>query len=157
MRHLSLLLGGMLLFSGCEEEFTPVPNPDFVYFLVEDPDHANNDSFVLALLNDEDIQTAREMVEDPDKLQIVLAKITRDPRINYYRNRDLINDQDWSWHVSEFLGFYDNTIEIYDGWPTYVEENYEEWVANTKGSGTQGVIGFWSYVITREVEPSELE
>jgi hypothetical protein len=97
------------------------------------------------------------MVEDPDKRQIVLAKITRDPRINYYRNRDLISDRDWSWHVSEFLGFYDHTIEIYDGWPTYVEENYEEWVANTKGSGTLGVIGFWSYVITREVEASELE
>lgn len=146
------------LFTSCQEdEFTPVPNPNFVYFLVEDPNHGNNDSFILALADAEDIATARAMVDDPSLRQIVLAKITKNKRVSYYRNRDLINDKDWSWHISEFLGFVDNTIEIYDGWPQYVEDNYKEWVTNTKGDGTEGVIGFWSYVITEEVDPSELE
>ena len=146
----------MLVFASCEENFKPVPNPAFVYFKVEDPDHANNDSYILALDDPEDIELAREMVIDPSKRQIVLAEITRSPHINYYRNRDLINNKDWSWHVAKFLGFYDMTIEIYDGWPKYVEDNYTEWVANTKGTGSNGVIGFWSYVITEEVDPEEL-
>ena len=151
-----LIVSFLLVLVSCEEQFEPTPNPNFVYFLVEDPDHANNDSFILALEDADEIELAREMVADPAKRQIVLASITRDPHINYYRNRDLINEKDWSWHVAEFLGFYDNTIEIYDGWPLYVEDNYNAWVANTKGSGKQGIIGFWSYVITEEVSPSEL-
>jgi len=119
----------------CEEEVKPTPNPNFVYFMVEDPDHSNNDAFILALTDPDDIAEAREMVTDVSKRKIILAEITKDNKVNYHVNRDLINNHDWSWHIAEFLGFYDNTIEIYDGWPTYVEENYNEWVANTKGSG----------------------
>jgi hypothetical protein len=160
MRKIAKSVAGifLILFFSCnpDTEFEPVPNPDFVYFLVEDPAGGNNDSYILPLVNPEHIAQARAMIADPANVKIVLAEITKDPRINYYRNKDLLNNKNWSWHVAEFLGFYDTTIEIYDGWPQYVEDNYTEWVKNTKGSGSRGIIGFWSYYITREVPASEL-
>lgn len=160
MRVVFSILFTLSLFISCSEEenkFIPVPNPNFVYFLVEDPDNVHNDSFILALEDEDDIAEARAMVEDPALRKIVLAEITKDPHVNYYRNRDLVGDRIWSWHIAKFIGFSDFSIEIYDGWPLYVEENYDAWVQNTKGGGTNGVIGFWSYVITQEVDVSALE
>lgn len=52
----------------------------------------------------------------------------------------------WSWHVVEFVGFGDLGIEIYDGWPSFVENDVAGWIANT-----EGVIGFWSYTIVAEL------
>lgn len=155
---LSMLFACCLLISCDEEEieFKPIPNPNFVYFLVGDPENVHNDSFILALEDADDIAEARAMVEDPSLRKIVMAEITKDPHINYYRNTDLVGDRIWSWHIARFIGFSDFSIEIYDGWPLYVEENYDEWVQNTKGGGTNGIIGFWSYVVTREVDVSEL-
>ena len=58
----------------------------------------------------------------------------------------------WSWHVSEFEGFVDSTIEILDGWPTYVEGDIDGWIANTNG-----YIGFWSYTVTAEVPQGDYD
>ena len=83
-----------ILFSSCDEDtFKPVPNPDFVYFLVEDPGgDGHNDSYILPLTNPDDIAQARLMIENPAEGKIVLASITKNNRVNYYINKDLNNN-----------------------------------------------------------------
>jgi hypothetical protein len=48
--------------------------------------------------------------------------------------------------VTEFEGFFDLGIELYDGWPTYVESDVPGWMDNTDGH-----IGFWSYTVVAEL------
>ena len=141
----------------CDEEPDLKPNPDFVYFLVAEKNPDKGDSFILPLLNPNDIAEARAIIDNPDEPKIILAEITRDNAVNYHKNKDLLKNQQWSWHVAEFIGFVDFTIEIYDGWPKYVEDNYTEWVDITKGPNGNGRIGFWEYTVVREVQPSELQ
>jgi hypothetical protein len=62
----------------------------------------------------------------------------------------------WSWHVVGDPEFADSTIEILDGWPTFVESDVPGWIANTNGN-----IGFWNYTIVAEIgtfvpEPSSI-
>lgn len=142
---------------GCREDATNelTPDPSLVYFLVGEINTDKGESFILPLKKPEDIQAAREHIENGES-KIVLAKISVDNNNNYSVNKDLLNNRSWSWHISEFLSFADFSIEIYDGWPSYVEENYEEWVDNTKGIGNDGIIGFWNYSIKREVSYDEL-
>jgi hypothetical protein len=52
----------------------------------------------------------------------------------------------WSWHTTGEVSFADMSIEILDGWPTFVEEDVPGWMANTGGA-----VGFWSYTIVREL------
>jgi hypothetical protein len=87
---------------------------------------------------------------------IVVASISRNDNDHYSLNKDIPNNRKWSWHITEFHGFADNTIEILDGWPEYVEENYSDWVKTTKGDDGKGRIGFWSYTLVREVSYEEL-
>jgi hypothetical protein len=67
-------------------------------------------------------------------------------------NRDLLapGEPAWSWHVTGFDGFADNTIEVLDGWPSFVEQDVQGWIDNTNG-----YIGFWSYTVVQELpEPA---
>lgn len=123
------------------------------YFLVSAPGGEHGDSYILPLSNPSDIAHARALIRDPDNTSghLVVATIERGGRSGQYVNRDLLNEgREWSWHVSEFQGFADMTIEIYDGTPTLVEEDLDWWFNNTGG-----VIGFWSYTVTREVSRLE--
>ena len=54
----------------------------------------------------------------------------------------------WSWHAVGTPSFADFTIEILDGWPTFVEQDVDAWIANTNGQ-----IGFWGYTVTEEIGP----
>lgn len=54
----------------------------------------------------------------------------------------------WSWHITGTPSFADWTIEILDGWPTFVESDIDGWIANTGGA-----IGFWGYTIVTEIGP----
>jgi hypothetical protein len=54
----------------------------------------------------------------------------------------------WSWHAIGEAEFVDFTIEILDGWPTFVEQDVPGWMANTGGR-----IGFWSYTLVAELGP----
>jgi hypothetical protein len=146
----------LALLTGCEEDDNPIPDPSFVYFKIGEINPYHNDSFILALKDPEDIEQAREMIQDPQKRKIVVAEITKDKSIGYYLNKDLNQNRKWSWHVAEFLEFADNTIEILDGNPTYVEANYDEWVDITKGENGNGRIGFWNYSILSEIAKEEL-
>ena len=48
--------------------------------------------------------------------------------------------------MTGFQGFADSTIEILDGWPGYVEQDVDSWIANTGGA-----IGFWTYTVVEEL------
>ncbi len=125
----------------------PMAPHDTVYFLVSDPNGPYGDSYILPLDDPGDIAHARALIVNPDTTgaHIAVARIERgagDPS-----NRNVTGDGEaWSWHVSEFVGFADYTIEIYDGWPGYVEGHLDEWMENTNGH-----IGFWSYTVTEEL------
>lgn len=144
----------IVVLAGCKDDERV--ETGIIYFLVEELTEEHGDSYVLQLSDPAHIAEARAIIAGTSDPKIVLAEIAEE-RAGTYNNKDLNTNSDWSWYCDEFLGFYDNTIEIYDGWPGYVEENYDEWVENTRGNGENGVIGFWNYTVTREVEPWELE
>ncbi len=120
------------------------------YFLVTEypGQETHNDSFVLPLSNPTDIAHARDLIaRGPDTAgaPIVSAKIAKgSDGIN--RNVLAEDAPEWNWHITEFGGFVDSSIEINDGWPTFVEQDVDAWIQNT-----QGYIGFWSYTVTREI------
>ena len=140
----------ILCVTGC-----PLSPPgETVYFLVANPDAPEKGSYVLPLEDAEDIDHARAVIADPagSTGHIVVASIARGGRDLPYQNRDLINGGTlWSWRVEEFQGFADATIEILDGWPQYVEDNLDDWMANTGGQ-----IGFWNARVIREVSVEEM-
>ncbi len=123
---------------------------DAVRFLVGEIPPVHNDAYVLVLTDPDDIAYARTLINDPDSApdKIVFASIT--PGADGI-NRDFAKEQApaWSWHIDEFQGFVSATAEIFDGWPTYVEQDVEAWIANTDG----GHIGFWGYTVTQELGP----
>jgi hypothetical protein len=143
---------------GCsKEEPAPKVNPSVVYFLVAERNSNRGESYILPLYKADDIAQARGMIARPSEQKIVVAEITRDKNVNYHINKDLLQNKKWSWHVASFLGFADMTIEIYDGWPQYVEDDFAGWTEITKGDNGNGRIGFWGYSIKREVSASELQ
>jgi hypothetical protein len=129
-----------------------------VYFLVAEPSGSgfHGDSYVLPLENPSDIAHARALVAEGASAgaTIVFARMAAGPDgIN--RDWRAPGEPEWSWHVVSFEGFGDFGIELYDGWPTYVESDVTGWIANTGGT-----VGFWSYTVVEELtqvpEPSAL-
>lgn len=124
-----------------------------VHFLVgERPDAVvHGDSYVLSLADAADIAHARALLTAaPGELApIVVAEIA--PGADGV-NRDLRapGAPAWSWHITDFQGFYDTTAEILDGWPTFVEDDVAGWIANTGGA-----IGFWNYTVVAEIAAPE--
>jgi hypothetical protein len=59
----------------------------------------------------------------------------------------------WDWHPVGEVSFVDISAEIYDGWPTFINDDVPGWMANTNGG-----VGLWGYTITQELgvvpEPS---
>ena len=123
------------------------------YFLVAEIDPANGDSYIVPISDPTDIAHARRIIQDPDSVaaQILVCSIARGSGYGDYVNKDLVGGRTWSWHVSRFEGFAETTIEILDGGPTSVEENFDAWMQLTGGQ-----IGFWSYTVKREVSLEEM-
>ena len=122
------------------------------YFIVGELEPLHGDSYLLILNDPEDIAAARAILAHPDDAtaKIVVASIEHGP--GDPPNRDLLNEaREWSWHVKEFTEFAELTIEILDGWPTYVEENLDAWFETTEGA-----VGFWSYTVVQEVSEEEV-
>ena len=129
---------------------------DTVYFLVAEPPGriAHNDSYVLPLSNQEDIDHARYLItlgrsvfSAPHDALVVANVVAATNDIN----RNFLDQKfpKWSWEVSEFLQFQDYTIEIMDGTPSQLEP--------FDGSrGAQTTIGFWNYTVVRELGPLPL-
>lgn len=152
----------MIVFSTCKD--TPLessPDDGTVYFKVAEtnPTPAHNDSFIIALTDSAHIAHARLLIDDqnasPDK--IIFAKIVPQKGTEEYQNINLINNTTWSWRVETFDSFTFNTIEIFDGWPGYIEEDLERWFLNTSGESTYGYIGFWGYTVVEEVNAAQLQ
>lgn len=132
----------------------PPRRDDVVYFLVSEIEPFHGDSYIVPLADPEHIAHARALIGDFENTdrRIVVANIARGGSDGAHTNRDLLHDgREWSWRVVSCEGFADTTVEIYDGWPTYVEEHLDDWF-----DVTGGVIGFWSYTVTRELDKEEV-
>jgi hypothetical protein len=124
-----------------------------IRFLISEFDApAHGDSYVLPLSDPDDIAHARQLITMGPGIgaPLVVAKIAKGA--NGINRSPLAAGAPWSWHVSEFEGFVDSTIEILDGWPTYVESDIDGWIANTNG-----YIGFWSYTVTAELPQGDYD
>jgi hypothetical protein len=113
----------------------------------------HHDSYVLPLSDPAAIAHARELISAGPAAgaPIVVAKIAKGANgIN--RNALAPGSPPWSWHVTEFEGFADNTIEILDGWPTFIEQDVDGWIQNTNG-----YVGFWEYTVVAELPPGDYD
>jgi hypothetical protein len=94
------------------------------------------------------VETGAEPENSPGDTIIVAPIMAGADGIN--RDHLAVGEPVWNWHVSGPAEFAFNTIEILDGWPTFVEQDIPGWIANTNG-----MIGFWNYTIVRELGPVE--
>jgi hypothetical protein len=120
-----------------------------VYFVVSEinPASGHGDSYILPLEQAADIAHARDLILYGPSIgaAIAVAHITAgSDGIN--RNVLAPGEPLWSWHVDQFEGFADITVEILDGWPGYVEQDVNGWINNTNS-----YIGFWGYTVTAEL------
>ena len=129
------------------------------YFVVAEHESVreHGDSFVLPLDDAQDIAHARDLIaRGPEAAgaPIVFAEVL--PGADGI-NRDVFADGEplWNWHVSKFEGFGDVGIELVDGWPTFIEEDVQGWMENTRQDrddpNSPGHIGFWSYTVVAEL------
>lgn len=116
----------------------------------------HGDAFVITIPESETslISHARALVEwvvaggQPAKspgASIVVAQIVSGSdgvNRNYLESDEAL----WSWHTVGTPYFADSTIEILDGWPSFVEQDVEGWIENTNGQ-----IGFWHYTVVEEL------
>ncbi len=136
--------------------FSQVKAADIIYFLVAElPGRvAHNDSYVLPLSKEEDIDHARYLISRyglgysvGDRMIVVANVVAATNDIN----RNFVDPKlpKWSWQVSDFLQFQDYTIEIMDGSPGQLEPF-------DGSSGGQTTIGFWNYTVVRELGTTPL-
>ncbi len=160
MKHTLYLFSLMVVLTSCNPDNFENPDPGIVYFMVtEYPNVNRGDSYILPLTDPDHIQTARDIITNPQDSpdRIAVARIERQPDNLLIKNKDLLQDITWSWHIVEFQGFAGSTIEIIDGSPTTVEEDIGFWFQNTANSSDFGTIGFWGYTVTKEVQSNELK
>lgn len=134
-----------------------------IFFLEAQPEYAilnddiprpfrfRNESYVLPLSREEDIQHARYLIRQgplaryhSDRPAAVATIAPGSNGIN--RNYLVAGFPEWSWHVTEFGGFGDAVGATIDGNPQNVEDDVEKWMANTSG-----LIGFTTYTVIKEL------
>jgi GNAT superfamily N-acetyltransferase len=127
---------------------TPAAAAPTEFLVAERPGHeVHGDSYVLVLSEQADIDHARDLIVKGASAGATIA-VVRIAAGADGRNRDVRAPGEplWSWHQTAFEGFADFAIELCDGWPGYVEEDVERWIANTGGT-----ICFWSYTAVEEL------
>ena len=131
-----------------------VGRAETIRFLVgETAEAVHGDSYVLPLSDAADIAHARKLISmGPEAgAPIVVSHIAKGANgIN--RNYLAAGAPAWSWHLTEFQGFADFTAEIYDGWPTFIEDDVDGWIDNTEGT-----IGFWQYSVIAELPQGDYD
>ncbi len=121
-----------------------------VYFLVAEANQVNpvnGDSYVLPLMEPNDIAHARNLIEYGQTAgqPIVVADIMCGP-VCINRNYLVSGKPKWSWHVASFDHFADSTPSSLNGTPTSVNSNCWGWMSSSGGQ-----IGFWDYTIIAEL------
>lgn len=150
MRLLVLTAFLVPAWAGCPCD-SPPDGPAF-FVVGEFGQVVHGDSYVIRLDNPDDIAHARALITDPESVSARILVWSIAPGPGDLPNQDFLDGgAPWSWHVTEFQGFAEFTIEILDGWPSFVEEDVDSWIANTNG-----VIGFWSYTVIMEVSLEDL-
>lgn len=130
-----------------------------VYFLVAElpGEEVHNDSYVVPLTRADHIEHARALIHDgPDAVgtHIVVATI-RAGADGINRNLRAEGAPPWSWHVTDMVDFADASMEILDGWPSFVEQDVTGWIENTcfdDETATEGTLGFWGYTVVEELD-----
>jgi len=157
MRNFSFAPAARALLLVCA--IAPAANAGMIYFgLAELPGTADphGDSFVVAIDESETelVTHARALVDWVDSggnpaespgAAIVVAEVAAG---SDGINRDYLasGEPAWSWQTVGTPSFADWTIEILDGWPTFVESDVPGWMENTNG-----YIGFWGYTVVAEL------
>lgn len=124
-----------------------------ILFLVAEPEGSvtHGDSYVLPLEDPSDIEHARALIALGPAAGAPIAVAAIEAGADGV-NRDVraAGAPPWSWHVTGFDGFTDFTIEILDGWPSFVEQDVDGWIGNTGG-----FVGFWSYTVVEELPEAD--
>jgi hypothetical protein len=131
-----------------------VGRAETIRFLVgESIEVVHGDSYVLPLSDMADIAHARKLISMGSEAgsPIVVSHIAKGAN-GVNRNYLAAGAPKWSWHLTEFLGFYDFTAEIYDGWPTFIEDDVDGWIDNTDAT-----IGFWQYTVIAELPQGDYD
>jgi hypothetical protein len=124
-----------------------------ILYLVADPDSVLHDSYVLPLTDPADIAHADSLIsEGPQELASIAVARIAEGADGINRNHLAPGKPEWSWHVTSFVEFAENTIEICDGTPTQVENDVPGWIQNTGGQ-----ICFWSYTVVQNLGPVPVE
>jgi hypothetical protein len=135
------------------------PPEPVTYFLVAEwpGEEMHGDSYVLPVNRAEDIEHARDLIALGPQAAgraVAVAKV-RLGADGINRNLRGAGQPAWSWHVTEFMGFSDGSVEILDGWPGWIEQDPEGWMQNTPPNGqtpdTEGSVGFWTYTVVEEL------
>ena len=136
-------LAALLLSLSCMA--TPAP----VWFVVAEVQPEHGDSFLVPLSDPEDIADARALIANGpgDGVGSIVAALITAGGDGFNRDVQRSGAPLWSWHVSEFLGFPDVAIELCDGWPTFIEQDVDAFIANTSGH-----VCFWGYTVVAELE-----
>jgi hypothetical protein len=147
---LCLLLVGLLatMSSALHAEET-------VWFVVAKADPLDrNDSYLLPLTRPQDIADARNWLTLGTASGVGSIVVARVASGGDGFNRDVRAEgsQAWSWHVTEFVSFEGNTVELIDGWPGLIEADPPAYMRNTSSDGGDGgMVGFWGYSIVAEL------
>ena len=130
-----------------------------IYFLVAAPGpvpgtYLNNDSYLLPLSKQEDIDHARFLISLGRSVFSEAHQTIVGARVGPGKdgiNRNYLDPKfpEWSWHVVEFFEFGDYSIEILDGGPSGVETDPDWYMADP--DGRHGLIAFWQYTVVREL------
>jgi hypothetical protein len=125
-----------------------------IYFLIaETPGTEKHlDSFVVALEDPAHIAHARDLIARGPALAgdsiLVASIVAGQDGVNRDHRAPL--QPLWNWHITSVDGFFGSTVEILDGWPTFVESDVPGWIQNTSGK-----IGFWGYTVVEELAVPE--
>jgi len=146
-KQVNIFLAAFIILSAATDLYAST-----IYFQVAElgpPIH--NDSYVLPLSDPQDIAYARGLIGTGPPIGLSTIVVANIEGGADGINRDFLAPGAplWPWHVTEFLGFADFTAEILDGWPTTVDQYFLG--GDQNGSAT---IGFWSYSVVAELDPS---
>lgn len=142
----SCLTLATLLSAACSQAFA-----ETVWFEIGEIEVERNQSFLVPLSDPEHIAHARALIANggvpAEELGGILIAQIRAGGDGF--NRDIRDPEQrlWRWHIASVDGFGGSAIELCDGWPAFIEENPEAFIANTGGT-----ICLWGYTVKTELE-----